>query len=248
MIEKRVINGKAYWVDVIINPDGSRVETVFGNPMEDLANEQARAMEKVLEDHREKTQRDFELQQSILNKRKSEEEYALQKKKEELEREIAQLEKKKRKAQPDYNPDEEDVMFAEDNFSLCASKEEYECYWYIKNDLLQDVCTRSDLNKMLESANWKKVIWPKIKQENLIEAQKRKEKELEEKKKEEERRANIDKVNNRENKIKKLIFTLLSIILTTTVIFTSIFVNLSFGIAISVVEVVALALLYKAWW
>ena len=247
MIEKRVINGKEYWVDVIVNPDGSRVETIFGNPMQDLADTQAHAMEKVLETQRKKNQEEFDRQQDIITQRKLEEDYALQKKKEELEREIAQLEKKKIKSQPDYDPDDYDVMFAEDSFSLNATKEEYACYWYIKNDLLQDVCTRSDLNKMLESPNWKKVIWPKIQKENELEAQKKKElKELEQKK--EKELCRLDKKIDREERIQKIIFVLVILLAAIAcAVGVIVFNNWLVAIISVIIGMTCAGIMYKEW-
>lgn len=175
MIEKRVINGKTYWVDVIINPDGSRVETVFGNPMQDLADTQARAMEEVLEAQRKKNQEEFDRQQRAMVNAQLEEETRLRKQREDLEREVAQLKRKKTRLQPDYNPDDYDVMEAEENFTFVATREEYLCYYYMKTHLNYDVCPRKALNEMMATDEWKEKIYPKLVKEADEEKKKLKE-------------------------------------------------------------------------
>ena len=212
MIERRVINGKEYWVDVIINSDGSRIETIFGDPMGDAARENAKAnakaMEEVLKNNLRANADEFDRQQSILTMKRIDEEYEMRKQKEELEREIAELELKKRKLSPDYDPDKVDIMIDEEDFCLNASKEEYACYWYIKTDLSNDICTRKDIDKMMSSEEWKTTIYPKLKIKQDAATKKIKE----EIKKEEERNKQHYEIHNYEriDLIKRIIFGIIS--------------------------------------
>lgn len=242
MIEKRVINGKTYWVDVIINSDGSRVETIFGNPMQDLADTQAHAMEKVLEEQRKKNQEEFDRQQSAMVNAQLEEEYRLRKQKEDLEREVAQLEHKKRKLQPDYNPDEYDVISDNPNFALYASDEEFDCYCYIREN--RGFCSRKDLDEFIKTNEWKNIIYPQILKEKEVEAQKKKEVEI----KKEKESLRLNKKIEREEKLQRLILTLVILIAATLAIISVVcFNNWLIAIIPIVVGTIIGGIMYKEW-
>ena len=247
MIERRVINGKEYWVDVIICEDGSRVETVIGDPMGDTARENAeanaRAMEEVLNRNLEANAREFDRQQRVLEEKRMEQEYEMRKQKEELEREVRELELKKKKLSPDYDPDFVDVMIDEEDFCLNASKEEYACYYYMKTKLAYDVCTRKDLNEKMATPEWKNTIYPKLKKENEEEVKKIKEEVHLFKPKDDYTVHNYEK----ETLIKRLVFGLILLGGCATSGIALANSMWAFGIISILITLIVCGIMYKAW-
>lgn len=244
MIEKRVINGKSYWVDVQILADGSTVETVFGNPMEDLAKEQAeanaRALEEVMENQRRKNQEEFDKQQREARVNKISQEVELERKKRDLENEIYTLEQKKRKLQDDYDADAVDIIDDDPDFAYNEG-EEFEAYIYFRQT--HSICTRKDLNNLLASNEWKKVIYPKIKRENELKAQQEKHKEEVYWKKVNEQ---IDS-DKRNDKIKKVIFVICMLVAISLAAFGMVTNHWALAILSMLIGTLVCGIMYKEW-
>lgn len=133
MIEKRIIDGKSIFVNIIENPDGSITEQYFDDLISLLENDKNKELKEKLKKEKEKFR---------LEKLKLEEE------------------KKEFKKLKDDQRNNVDILEDDPNYLNYCTEEQKEGYLYLKNNNLKS--TRRDLKNLLASYRWKAEIYPSI--------------------------------------------------------------------------------------
>ena len=143
MIEKRIIDGKSYFVNVIENEDGSITEQYLDDYLDSLMKQKDIKTKEMLEKEREKLR---------------------------LERiEFAKEKIEWKKMQEDAN-NNIDIKVSDPNYLKICSEEEREAYNYLAKNNMRT--TKKDLKSLLRTSRWKSNIYPSIKDEREKERRK----------------------------------------------------------------------------
>lgn len=151
MIEKRIIEGREYWVNVEVGSDGSVMETIIGakdQAMKDKAELQARAMQEVLNAQLEQQKRDQDYYEGRMRVEQAEQELRMQ---DEIIRQNALLEEQRKLNA--YNVEYDDIRNCPNGYDLLTEEQKYAFKYYIK--YVCDYCTKKDLHDFMQDTWWK---------------------------------------------------------------------------------------------